>query len=217
MEYALIGCGVFYFLKKKKYISIQKFKNIKFVNYTIRHFKSISDKENLSNDLIKKMSSYEYQVDKYKSNYIYNKAYNVVQFKSVTDINDLKIYTDADEYGGDSVADVSYNIKDDALIITGHLEMKSKHLIEYDKMFVKVVFDNLPIKYFEKINLIRICVKTNGHVVKLLLAEDIAKINIEYYKAYVLDKSSEFRTYEVIKTKINLLNLDSSIKFQTSE
>jgi len=76
--------------------------------------------------------------------------YNLVTFNSYSDINKLIIKTDADFYGGDTYADVNYNIKDDAgnltykntftVVISGNFEMKNKHLIEQDIMIVKVYF-----------------------------------------------------------------------------
>jgi hypothetical protein len=155
--------------------------------------------ENLKHtEALLKMSQFEYTIDPNKFNEIHNLINNVLSFNSVTDLNKTKIVTDADVYGGDTEAQLTYNIKEDAMVITGHFEMKSKHLIEDDKMFAKVYFKNLKEYYFDKINLVRIKIKTNGHNVNLLLEEDFARLDTSFYKAYILDTSDEFRTYEVL-------------------
>lgn len=195
MEYFILTLGAVYYLKKKRPILLNR---LQLLNIFQKANKQFQIKDSLANDILKNFSAEESLIDKgIKFNKIHDVAYNLVSFSSVQDINKIEIQTDLDEYGGDTTVDLSYNMQEDALIIKGQWEMKNKHLIEYDKMFAKIYFNQLRRSQFDKINLIRICIKTNGHNVKLVLVEDVYNLSTDYYKAYVLDKSKEFGFYEI--------------------
>lgn len=143
------------------------------------------------------MNKYEHMVDKNKLNEIFNLEINVINFKSARDLKNINIVTDQDEYGGDTEAFLSYNIEEDALIVSGQFEMKNRHLIEHDRMFAKIYFKNLKENYYDKINIVRLRIKTNGHAINLTLEEKLMNIETSFWKAYILDHSNEFNTYEV--------------------
>ncbi len=85
-------------------------------------------------------------------NKIKNHITRVVAFRSYADANYIKVETDADLYGGDTIANVSYNIKEDSckfhfkdklVIVEGNFEMKNKKMIDYDNMFARLSFSVL--------------------------------------------------------------------------
>jgi hypothetical protein len=63
---------------------------------------------------LKKLSEKELFIDDQIINKTKNCSYRLISFKSNSDTNDIFVQTDADLYGGDTVANLSYNIKEDS-------------------------------------------------------------------------------------------------------
>lgn len=73
------------------------------------------EKQRIKNlEVYKKSTEFEYMKSPYKINEIYDKSVRVLDFKNFNDINNVKFSTDADEFGGDTVADMDYNIENDS-------------------------------------------------------------------------------------------------------
>ena len=52
-------------------------------------------------------------------------------------------------------------------------------------------------RFFDKINLIRICIKTNDNIVKITFDEELNIFQSLGFKAHIIDSSNEFHVYEL--------------------
>jgi hypothetical protein len=217
MEYIFLSAGLLYMVKKKKFPKkqINKEQNIKprfnfFRNYLKSSdiYRYIKQKLRLKNEIrqnqIKILNdSYSNSINIIREEQKYNETLNrrirMIDFHSFSDLHHINVETDADIYGGDTQADLDYNLMDETLVISGNFEMKNKHLIEIDYMYAKFYFFNLKEKnkFFNDVNLIRICINTYGNVVKFTLQEKVPFAGLSLFKGYILDDSKELHVYEV--------------------
>jgi hypothetical protein len=62
------------------------------------------------------------------------------------------------------------------VLLKGKFEMKNKNLIEEDMMFCCLEFKDLPKKKFDYANLIKVCVKTNGNIMRITLNNNFSYV-----------------------------------------
>jgi hypothetical protein len=104
------------------------------------------EKEFIENTNIKKQFLYnENHIDSK-----YNFEHRLISFTEYRDIHKCNLTTDEDIYGGDTQAELSYNLESDSrmyfhnnrtVVINGYFEMKNRRLMEYDTMFCSLQFN----------------------------------------------------------------------------
>lgn len=130
MEYFLVSSAFFFFLIKKRKILPNFTKKLKKLNFGNK-FPILFNQAN---------SLHLGQIENY--------SINVFKINSNQDLNLLDVNTDMNLYGGDTTAQLDYNLIDKAVVLKGRFSMRNRELVDYPNMCAIITIEVIFYSFF---------------------------------------------------------------------